>query len=75
MKSLFDVEKRKADGGIIKTITKETLTNFMFSIPCLDEQQKIADCLSVGYAVVEQDKIAIDALKKLKTYMLQKMFV
>lgn len=43
--------------------------------PCSAEQQKIANCLSAGYAVVEQDKMAVDALKKLKKFMLQKMFV
>jgi type I restriction enzyme S subunit len=37
----FDIEKQKAPGGTIKTITKEVLAKFSVSIPSYDEQQKI----------------------------------
>lgn len=43
---LFEIEKQKAPGGIIKTITKEVLSDFVVRLPRLEEQQKIADCLS-----------------------------
>ena len=43
---LFEIEKTKAPGGIIKTITKEVLTDFEIQIPCLKEQTKIANFLS-----------------------------
>ncbi len=43
---LFEIEKTKAPGGIIKTITKEVLTDFEIQIPCLEEQNKIATFLT-----------------------------
>lgn len=43
---LFNIEKQKAPGGIIKTITKEVLSGFIVNLPQLKEQQKIAACLS-----------------------------
>lgn len=38
----FDIEKRKAPGGIIKTITKEVLSSFILKLPEIPEQEKIA---------------------------------
>ncbi len=40
--NLFDIEKQKAPGGIIKTITKEALSKFVISFPEIDEQSRIA---------------------------------
>lgn len=42
----FEEEKRKADGSIIKTITKQTLKDFEILLPPLDEQIAIANILS-----------------------------
>ncbi|GAA8649675.1 restriction endonuclease subunit S [Helicobacter pylori] len=42
----FEEEKRKADGSIIKTITKQTLKNFEILLPPLNEQSAIANILS-----------------------------
>ncbi|MCQ2777438.1 restriction endonuclease subunit S [Helicobacter pylori] len=42
----FEEEKRKADGSIIKTITKQTLKDFEILLPPLNEQIAIADILS-----------------------------
>ncbi len=42
----FEEEKRKADGSIIKTITKQTLKDFEIFLPPLDEQIAIANILS-----------------------------
>ncbi|NHA45896.1 restriction endonuclease subunit S [Helicobacter pylori] len=42
----FEEEKRKADGSIIKTITKQTLKDFEIPLPSLDEQIAIANVLS-----------------------------
>ncbi|GAA9974032.1 hypothetical protein VN0949_00960 [Helicobacter pylori] len=42
----FEEEKRKADGSIIKTITKQTLKDFEIPLPPLNEQSAIADILS-----------------------------
>ena len=60
---------------IIKTITKETLTNFTFKFPCLAEQQKIADCLSSLDEVIEKQKATLAAWEELKKGLLQQMFV
>ncbi|WQZ05079.1 restriction endonuclease subunit S [Helicobacter pylori] len=42
----FEEEKRKADGSIIKTITKQTLKDFEIFLPPLNEQIAIANVLS-----------------------------
>ncbi|WRF01308.1 restriction endonuclease subunit S [Helicobacter pylori] len=42
----FEEEKRKADGSIIKTITKQTLKDFEIPLPPLNEQIAIANVLS-----------------------------
>ncbi|WQY10173.1 restriction endonuclease subunit S [Helicobacter pylori] len=42
----FEEEKRKADGSIIKTITKQTLKDFEILLPSLNEQAAIANILS-----------------------------
>ncbi|WQV49526.1 restriction endonuclease subunit S [Helicobacter pylori] len=42
----FEEEKRKADGSIIKTITKQTLKDFEILLPPLNEQSTIANVLS-----------------------------
>lgn len=42
----FEIEKEKAPGGIIKTITKEALSSFEISFPAIEEQNRIAQILS-----------------------------
>ncbi|WRG66899.1 restriction endonuclease subunit S [Helicobacter pylori] len=42
----FEEEKRKADGSIIKTITKQTLKDFEILLPPLNKQIAIANILS-----------------------------
>lgn len=53
---LFNAEKKTADGGTIKTITKETLSEFRFDYPCIEEQQKIAEFFSVIDEQIEIEK-------------------
>ena len=43
--------------------------------PCLEEQQKIADCLSSLDEVIEKQKATLAAWEKLKKGLLQQMFV
>ena len=72
---LFNIEKEKADGGIIKTITKETLSKFNIGIPCLEEQTKIANFLS---AIDQKIDVASEQLEQAKLWkkgLLQQMFV
>lgn len=71
---LFELEKQKAPGGTIKTITKEVLTNFQINLPSLLEQQKIASFLTAvdGRIGLMQKKLAL--LKKYKKGVMQKIF-
>jgi len=72
---LFEIEKRKAPGGTIKTITKEALSAFKLSLPIEMEQKKIADFLSAIDKKIETISIQIDKTKEFKKGLLQQMFV
>lgn len=71
---LFEIEKEKAPGGIIKTITKEVLTNFNIYVPKIKEQQKIANCLSSVDELIHSQQQKIESLKAHKKGLLQKLF-
>ena len=47
----------------------------LLPIPCLAEQQKIADCLSALDEVIEKQKATLAAWKEMKKGLLQQMFV
>lgn len=47
----------------------------LFAVPCLAEQQKIADCLSSLDDVIEKQKATLAAWEELKKGLLQQMFV
>lgn len=64
---LFQIEKEKAPGGTIKTITKERLAQFMLHIPSLSEQQRIASLftrLDSWLENLRSQKTALEAYKK-----------
>ena len=42
----FEIERQKAPGGTIKTITKEALSSFDLSLPKVNEQEKIGALFS-----------------------------
>lgn len=71
---LFDIEKQKAPGGIIKTITKEVLSDFKVNMPNIDEQQKIANCLSSIDKLISADIDKLDQLKAHKKGLMQQLF-
>lgn len=54
---------------------KTDLKNIRFYIPCADEQQKIADCLSAMDRKIEAEKKILEDWKELKKALLQQMFV
>lgn len=72
---LFEIEKTKAPGGIIKTITKEVLSSFNVNIPCVEEQTKIANFLSDIDIKIEALTTKIENSKTFKKGLLQQMFV
>jgi type I restriction enzyme S subunit len=71
---LFEIEKEKAPGGIIKTITKEVLSDFEINIPKLPEQQKIATCLSSLDEVITANSQRLALLKDHKKALMQNLF-
>ena len=74
IKEKFEDEARKAPGGTIKTITKEVLSDFNLMLPCYAEQSKVADYLINLDHLITLHQHKCDEMKKLKKYMLQKMF-
>ena len=62
-------------GNTIPSIRKSALEDFVFSFPCLEEQQKIADCLSAFDEAISLSKQELDKWKLLKKGFLQQMFV
>jgi type I restriction enzyme S subunit len=74
VQNLFDIEKEKAPGGIIKTITKESLSAFEVKLPSQPEQQKIADCLSSVDDLITSQEQKIDDLKKHKKGLMHQLF-
>ena len=71
---LFEIERQKAPGGIIQTITKEALSSFVVKLPSVEEQQKIADCLSSVDALITAQGEKIEALKLHKKGLMQQLF-
>jgi type I restriction enzyme S subunit len=72
---LFQIEKEKAPGGTIKTITKEVLSEFKIFIPCLEEQTKIANFLSAIDDKINLCNTQIEKTEQWKKGLLQKMLV
>ncbi len=71
---LFEIEKQKAPGGIIKTITKQVLSDFTIKIPSLEEQQKIASCLSAVDELITAQLEKIEQLQQHKKGLMQGLF-
>lgn len=70
----FDIEKEKAPGGTIKTITKEALSNFVISLPRFEEQKVIGGFFLQLDNLITFHQRKLDNVKNLKTGLLQKMF-
>ena len=59
----------------VKHLSSNTVLNMKLLIPCLEEQQKIADCLSSLDEVIEKQKAILAAWEELKKGLLQQMFI
>ena len=76
--SSADVQKKLdvlATGGTAKGVSQKSLKSLDVKVPCLEEQQKIADCLSSLDKVIEKQKATLAAWEGLKKGLLQQMFV
>jgi len=71
---LFEIEKEKAPGKVIKTITKEALSDFVVRIPSVTEQQRIATCLSSLDELIAAQSDKLDALQTHKQGLMQDLF-
>jgi restriction endonuclease S subunit len=74
IQNLFDIEKEKAPGGIIKTITKESLSDFKVKYPTIGEQQRIADCLTTLDDLIAAQTQKHEVLKTHKKALMQQLF-
>lgn len=69
----FEIEKRKAPGGTIKTITKEALSDFEVSLPKFEEQEKIGSFFKLIDETIALHHRNIALLKRLKEAYLKRM--
>ena len=71
----FEIEKLKAPGGTIKTITKEALSSFDVHLPQFKEQAKIGSFFKQLDDTIALHQRKLDLLKEQKKGFLQNMFV
>ena len=69
--NLFNIEKEKAPGGIIKTITKEVLSNFKIKLPSFEEQTAIAEILATADRELTLQKEKLAQLQTQKKGLMQ----
>ena len=78
LKIRFEIERLKARGTTIKTITKEEFANFIINCPPLSEQQRIVerlDTLSKNVKALEENQRKVMAeCDALKQALLRKVF-
>ena len=70
----FEIERQKAPGGTIKTITKESLSDFKVSIPDYMEQKAIGSLFRNLDDLLASYKDNLGNYQSLKETMLSKMF-
>ena len=75
IKNKFEEERKKAPGAVIKTITKEVLSEFNLNIPQQDEQEKIGMLFADIDNLITLHQRKLEKLKEVKKSMLEKMFV
>ncbi|TGA73263.1 restriction endonuclease subunit S [Aliivibrio fischeri] len=73
IQELFEIEKEKAPGGTIKTITKQVLSNFTIKVPTHYEQQKIASVLTAADKDIELLEAKLAHLKQEKKALMQQL--
>ncbi|WP_272519406.1 restriction endonuclease subunit S [Providencia sp. PROV195] len=73
IQELFEIEKEKAPGGTIKTITKQVLSNFTIKVPTHYEQQKIASVLIAADKEIELLQAKLAHFKQEKKALMQQL--
>ena len=71
----FDLEKKRAPGGTIKTITKDALSSFEVFIPSEEEQIAIGNYFQKLDSLISRHQEQITKLNNIKQACLSKMFV
>ena len=74
IRNKFEIERQKAPGGTIKTITKEALSDFKVSIPNYSEQSAIGSLFRTLDDLLASYKDNLANYQSLKATMLSKMF-
>ena len=74
IRNKFEIERQKAPGGTIKTITKEALSDFKVSIPEYTEQSAIGSLFCTLDDLLASYKDNLANYQSLKATMLSKMF-
>ena len=74
IRNKFEIERQKAPGGTIKTITKEALSDFKVSIPEYTEQSAIGSLFRTLDDLLTSYKDNLANYQSLKATMLSKMF-
>ena len=72
---IMQIKANGVQGTSIKGVTAKEIKQYRISIPCLQEQQKIADFLSACDESISYAKQELDKWKDLKKGLLQQMFV
>ncbi len=68
------IEREKKE-GCMPYIVLGTLSEMKIPVPCLEEQRKIAECLSAVDRKIGQVETQVEQTRKFKQGLLQKMFV
>ena len=74
IRNKFEIERQKAPGGTIKTITKEALSDFKVSIPEYTEQSAIGSLFRTLDDLLASYKDNLANYRSLKATMFSKMF-
>ncbi len=75
VKNKFEEERRKAPGAVIKTITKEALSDFDLDITNKEEQIKIGEFFRKLDNLINLYQIELDKIQRIKKSLLYKMFI
>ena len=70
-----DLRNISSGDGTRGGLNLKLINDYLVSVPCLEEQQKIADFLSAYDEAIRYAKQELDKWKELKKGLLQQMFV